>query len=52
MKKIKEAIIFKLIDLSLWLDEKRKGTTWDLFQYGVFWMVVVTLITWLIGKFM
>lgn len=50
MKKIKEAIIFRLIDLSLWLDRKRKGDTWDLFQYGVFWMLVVTFLTWIIGK--
>lgn len=50
IKKAKEAVIFKLIELSVWMDMKRKGSNWDLFQWGVVWLGVITLSAWIIGK--
>lgn len=50
MKKIADKILFKFIELRLWLHQKRNGSTWDMFQFGLFWMVVMVLTSMLIGK--
>ena len=50
MKKVKEAVIFKLIELSVWMDMKRRGSQWDKFQWGAIWLGLISLLTWIIGK--
>jgi hypothetical protein len=50
MKKITDKILFKLIELKLWLHEKKNGTTWDKFQFGLFCMLIMVLTSILIGK--
>ena len=50
MKKITDKILFKLIELKLWLQEKKNGTTWDKFQFGLFCMLIMVLTSILIGK--
>ncbi len=50
MKKLTDKILFKFIELKLWLHEKKNGTTWDMFQFGVFWMLIMVLTSILIGK--
>lgn len=50
MKKIKEQIIFKLIEMSVWMDMKRHGSNWEKFQWGAIWLAVITLSAWIIGK--
>jgi hypothetical protein len=50
MKKIKEKIIFKLIEISVWMDMKRHGSNWDKFQWAAIWLGVITLLTWILGK--
>ena len=50
MRKIKDYIIFKAIELKVWLHMKKNGDTLDLFQFGLFWLVVMILSSMLIGK--
>lgn len=50
MKKVKEAVIFKLIEMSVWMDMKRHGSNWEKFQWGAIWLAVITLTSWIIGK--
>jgi len=50
MKKVKEAVIFKLIEMSVWMDMKRNGSNWDKFQWGAIWLGVITVSSWIIGK--
>ena len=50
MRKIKDYIIFKAIELKVWLHLKKNGTPFDLFQFGLFWMLVLILASWLLGK--
>jgi len=50
MRKLTDKILFKFIELKLWLHEKKNGTTWDMFQFGVFWMLIMVLTSMLIGK--
>ena len=50
MKKIADKILFKFIELRLWLHKKRNGSTWDMFQFGLFWMLIMILTSMLIGK--
>lgn len=50
MRKLTDKILFKFIELKLWLHEKKNGTTWDMFQFGVFWMLIMILTSILIGK--
>ena len=50
MKKLTNKIVFKFIELKLWLHEKKNGTTWDMFQFGVFWMLIMILTSMLLGK--
>jgi len=50
MRKLTDKILFKFIELKLWLHEKKNGTTWDMFQFGVFWMLIMILTSMLIGK--
>ena len=50
MRKLIDKIVFKFIELKLWLHEKKNGTTWDMFQFGVFWMLIMILTSMLIGK--
>lgn len=50
MRKLTDKILFKFIELKLWLHEKKNGTTWDMFQFGVFWMLIMILTSMLLGK--
>ena len=50
MRKLTDKILFKFIELKLWLHEKKNGTTWDMFQFGVFWMLIMILTSILLGK--
>lgn len=50
MRKLTDKILFKFIELKLWLHEKKNGTTWDMFQFGLFWMLIMILTSMLIGK--
>jgi len=50
MKKIIEFFIIKYIDLKIWLQFKRDGSTWNKFQFGLFWMLIMILTSILLGK--
>ena len=50
MRKLIDKILFKFIELKVWLHQKKNGTTWDLFQFGLFWMLIMILTSMLIGK--
>ena len=50
MKKLTDKILFKFIELKVWLHQKNNGTTWDMFQFGVFWMLIMVLTSILLGK--
>ena len=50
MKKYIDLAILKYIELKLWLHQKKNGSTWDLFQFGLFWMLIMILTSILIGK--
>ena len=50
MRKLIDKILFKFIELKIWLHQKKNGTPWDLFQFGLFWMVIMILTSMLIGK--
>jgi hypothetical protein len=50
MKKLTDKILFKFIELKVWLHQKKNGTTWDMFQFGLFWMLIMILTSMLIGK--
>ena len=50
MRKYIDLVIFKFIELKVWLHQKKNGTTWDLFQFGLFWMLIMILTSMLIGK--
>lgn len=50
MKKLIEYFIIKYIDFKIWIHKKKRGSTWDKFQYGIFWMVILILTSILLGK--
>ena len=50
MKKIIEYFIIKYIDFKIWIQKKKQGSTWDKFQYSIFWMVILILTSILLGK--
>lgn len=50
MRKLTNKIVFKFIELKVWLHQKKNGTTWDMFQFGVFWMLIMVLTSILLGK--
>ena len=50
MRKYIDLIIFKYIELKLWLNAKKNGSTWNKFQFGLFWMLIMILASMLIGK--
>ena len=50
MRKLTDNIVFKFIEFIVWLHQKKNGTTWDKFQYGLFWMLIMILTSMLIGK--
>ena len=50
MRKLTNKIVFKFIELKVWLHQKKNGTTWDMFQFGVFWMLIMVLTSMLLGK--
>ena len=50
MKKITDKILFKFIEFKVWLHQKKNGSTWDMFQFGLFWMLIMILTSMLIGK--
>jgi len=50
MRKLIDKAIFKFIELKVWLHQKKNGSTWDMFQYGLFWMLIMILTSMLIGK--
>jgi hypothetical protein len=50
MKKLIDNIVFKFIEFKIWLHQKKNGTTWDKFQFALFWMLVMVLTSILLGK--
>ena len=50
MRKLTNKAVFKFIELKVWLHQKKNGTTWDMFQFGVFWMLIMVLTSMLLGK--
>ena len=50
MKKIIDNIVFKFIELKVWLHQKKNGSTWDKFQFALFVMVIMILTSILLGK--
>ena len=50
MRKYIDLIVFKYIELKLWLHKKKNGSTWNKFQFGLFWMLIMILTSMLIGK--
>ena len=50
MRKLIDNIVFKFIEFKIWLHQKKNGTNWDLFQYGLFWMAVMIIGSILLGK--
>jgi hypothetical protein len=50
MKKIIDSIVFKFIEFKIWLHQKKNGSTWDKFQFALFWMLVMVLTSILLGK--
>ena len=50
MRKYIDLVVFKYIELKLWLHAKKNGSTWDKFQFGLFWMLIMILTSMLIGK--
>ena len=50
MRKLIDKAMFKFIELKLWLHQKKNGSTWDMFQFGLFWMLVMVLTSILLGK--
>ena len=50
MRKLIDKIVFKFIELKVWLHQKKEGSTWDKFQYGLFWMAVMIIGSILLGK--
>ena len=50
MRKLIDKAMFKFIELKVWLHQKKNGTTWDMFQFGLFWMLMMVLTSMLIGK--
>ena len=50
MRKLIDNIIFKFIEFKIWLHQKKNGTTWDKFQFALFWMAVMIIGSILLGK--
>lgn len=50
MKKLIDNIVFKFIEFKIWLHQKKNGSTWDKFQFALFWMLVMVLSSILLGK--
>jgi len=50
MRKLIDKAIFKFIEFKVWLHQKKNGSTWDMFQFGLFWMLIMILTSMLIGK--
>ena len=50
MRKYIDLIVFKYIELKLWLHAKKNGTPFEMFQFGLFWMLIMILTSMLIGK--
>jgi hypothetical protein len=50
MKKLIDNIVIKFIEFKIWLHQKKNGTTWDKFQFALFWMLVMVLTSILLGK--
>ena len=50
MKKLIDNIVFKFIEFKIWLHQKKNGSTWDKFQFALFWMLVMVLTSILLGK--
>jgi len=50
MRKLIDKIVFKFIEFKVWLQQKKEGSTWDKFQFALFWMLIMILTSMLIGK--
>jgi hypothetical protein len=50
MRQLINKAIFKFIELKVRLHQKKNGTTWDRFQFGVIWMLIMVLTSRLLGK--
>ena len=42
--------LFKYILLKIWLYEKKHGTPFEMFQFGLFWMVLISILIITVGK--
>jgi len=50
MRKLIDKAILKYIEFKLWLHKKKNGSTWNKFEFGLFWMASIILMFFLIGK--
>jgi len=50
MRKLIDNIVFKFIEFKVWLHQKKEGSTWDKFQFGLLVMLVMVLTSILLGK--
>ena len=50
MRKYIDLAIFKFIEFKIWLHQKKEGSTWDKFQFALFWMLIMILTSMLIGE--
>ena len=50
MRKLIDKAVFKFIEFKVWLKQKKEGSTWDKFQFALFWMLVMILTSILLGK--
>ena len=50
MRKLIDKAIFKFIKFKVWLHQKKEGSTWDKFQFALFWMLIMILTSMLIGE--
>lgn len=49
MRKLIDKAIFKFIELKLWLHEKKNGTNWDKFIFGVILIAALIVTSKIVG---
>lgn len=49
MRKLIDKILFKFIELKLWLHEKKNGTNWDKFIFGAILIAALIVMSKIVG---
>ncbi len=49
MKKITDKIVFKFIELKVWLHQKKNGTNWDKFIFGAILIAALIVASKIVG---